>query len=169
MGLLEPSQPSVLQVTKHRRTTLLVLIGAILCLALLAVFVWNLAFTSISFELRDLGSGRTDDGVRFSFKTYESPDGRAVVVYFESRETTEQAEQRFEHLAKKAVRVIERTPHLDARSHPVGERLVAVFPDGGFTILISEGKKLYTIRADSQRHALEFERQFFTANSATRD
>jgi hypothetical protein len=115
---------------------------------------------TLTFTAFVTSHGQTSEGYLFSENIYLASDGEKIyrrgVVYSSNVRANEELEKQL----KGAANTLERKP-ITEKSRKVGERVVAVFSNGGgekVLIFWIRGKVVASIEAPSLRHALAFEK-----------
>ncbi|HYX72074.1 MAG TPA: hypothetical protein VE732_04830 [Nitrososphaera sp.] len=96
-----------------------------------------------------------------TFHVFASSDGDAVRYGCFDYESSSLTVKEFQEREFVNQRTIERTPKLNDKGEVVGERIVVVYPSGGYIeadIRWTEGSRSFEIIAPSLSHALEFEK-----------
>jgi hypothetical protein len=120
----------------------------------------------IKFEGLDAGSGKTKEGVRFSFQLFRSSDGVGLSMTIEDHVSPEQANRELQRIVKKAEKVIKLGPKINGNGEQVGERAVLLFspnePSRARAELFwTDGRYLKNISSPSLQHVLKFEKSFY--------
>ncbi|HSD45955.1 MAG TPA: hypothetical protein VLB87_05005, partial [Pyrinomonadaceae bacterium] len=136
----------------------------------LALYSQSTQETEMTFTSLHTGSGRTEDGSRFSFWLAKSSDGVAISARTEKRRSVTRA-QRVLSKEIKGAEIIERGRKTNNKGEPVGQRVVGCFPakDGQKSkclILWTDGSDFHHLEAASLPHLLAFEKKYYGTQSA---
>ena len=123
------------------------------------------------FKFKWAGSGRAlKRGALFvSFAHFKAEDGVLVQRSVESYRSEQEARAAFEKLTKSASRIIQRGYKNDANGRRVGTRVELLFKGSRekpqqTVIAWTDGRGVFVLRSQSQRHVLDFEQQDYPAS-----
>lgn len=119
----------------------------------------------MTFTSLQTGSGRTEDGSRFSFWLAKSSDGVAISARTEQRRSVARARGELNKQIKGA-EIVARGRKTNNQGERVGERVAGCFPakdqaKGKCVILWTEGSEFHILESASLPHLLAFEKKYY--------
>lgn len=110
------------------------------------------------------GSGRTEDGSRFSFGSAEASDGVKISARTERRSSVSRAKAVLKRTLRGA-EIVTREPKINNQGQKVGERVVAHFASKAqnksrYALLWTDGSDFHYLQSSSLRHLLAYERRY---------
>jgi hypothetical protein len=140
-----------------------------MALRLISLYSQSTQEKEMTFTSLQTGSGRTEDGSRFSFWLAESSDGVAISARTEQRRSVARALGVLnKHI--KGAEIVARGRKTNNQGERVGERVAGCFPakdqvKGKCVILWTEGSEFHILESASLPHLLAFEKKYYGTHS----